>query len=87
MALTKVKPHADHKRSGAEFRTERAADGDREPSNFDSKFYEKRTGDKELHPQVANEGPRNTSNFADGVYRDRGTEYHQHSAKTDGMCK
>ena len=84
MALTKVHPHADHKRGGAEYKQESSRDGGYSKVS-DGKFYARKSG--EMAPETQADGPRNTNSFTVSQYRDRGTEYHQHSAKTDGMCK
>ena len=82
--MKKVTPHADHKRGGAEFKQESSRDGGYGKVS-DSKFYSRPAG--EFATEVRADGPRNTNEFKVEQYRDRGTEYHQHSAKTEGMCK
>jgi hypothetical protein len=89
MAMTKVTPHADHKRpsmgaSGPEYHQASSRDGGYAKVS-DSKFYSRGAG--EIAPEVRNDGPRNTNAFADKIYAGRKGEYAQVSAKTDGMCK
>ena len=89
MAMTKVTPHADHKRpsmgpSGPEYHQASSRDGGYSKVS-DSKFYSRSAG--EFSVDVQADGSRHTSGFADKMYAGRKGEYAQVSAKTDGMCK
>lgn len=84
MAMTKVTPHADHKRSGAEYKQDSSRDGGYGKVS-DSKFYSRGAG--EFSVDVKADSSRHTNGFGDKMYSSRSSEYAQVSAKTDGMCK
>lgn len=84
MAMSKVTPHADHKRGGAEYKQASSRDGGYGKVS-DSKFYSRTGGEYTAVAQA--DGPANTGAFADKMYAGRSGEYAQVSAKTDGMCK
>ena len=84
MAMTKVTPHADHRRGGAEYKQDSSRDGGYGKVS-DSAFYARKSG--EYVVDVKADDSRHTNAFADKIYAGRSGEYAQVSAKTDGMCK